>query len=145
MKNSNLGTIIEGFQSVIDNMPDYTTYEYPANNPDFNFKEVTKSVFDGMYRLIRALLQTEHFLRLNGKEGDYVLIYDTAEELDDFLNKATNKGNTVVEKLDYKGFLNLTSGNEIILCDYLCIDKLPVVIFPLRTESIPKNVEEPCL
>lgn len=145
MKNSNLGTIIKGFQSVIDNMPDYTTYEYPANNPDFNFKEVTESVFDGMYRLIRALLQTEHFLRLNGKEGDYVLIYDTAEELDDFLNKATNKGDTVVEKLDYKGFLNLTSGNEIILCDYICIDKLPVVIFPLRTEPIPINVEEPCL
>lgn len=145
MKNSNLGTIIEGFQSVIDNMPDYTTYEYPANNPDFNFKEVTESVFDGMNRLIHAILQTEHFLRLKGKEGDFVIISDTAEEIDNFLSKSTNKGDTVIEKLDYKRFLDLAYGNEIILCDYICIDKLPVVIFPLRTEPIPKNVEEPCL
>lgn len=141
MKNSNLGTIIQGFQAVIENMPDYTTYEYPADNPNFDFKQVTKTVFDGMYRLIRALLQTEHFLRLNGKEGDYVLIYDTAEELDDFLNRATNKGDTVVEELDYKGFLNLTYGNEIVLCDYTCIDELPVVIFPLRVREISSEEE----
>lgn len=141
MKNSNLGTIIKGYQSVIEHMPDYTTYEYPADNPNFDFKEVTKSVFDGMYRLIRALLQTEHFLRLNGKEGDFVLIFDTAEELDDFLNNTTNKGHTVVEKLDYKGFLDLTYGNEIVLCDYICIDRLPVVIFPLRTGKISSNEE----
>lgn len=141
MKNSNLGTIIQGFQAVIENMPDYTTYEYPADNPNFDFKQVTKTVFDGMYRLIRALLQTEHFLRLNGKEGDYVLIYDTAEELDDFLNRATNKRDTVVEKLDYKGFLNLTFGNEIVLCDYICIDELPVVIFPLRVRKISSEEE----
>lgn len=145
MKNSNLGTIIEGFQSVIDNMPDYTTYEYPANNPDFNFKEVTESVFDGMNRLLHAILQTEHFLRLKGKEGDFVIISDTAEEIDNFLSKSTNKGNVIVERLDYKGFLSLTNGDEIILCDYICIDKLPIVIFPLHTEPIPFNAEEPCL
>lgn len=141
MKNSNLQRIITGFQSVIENMPDYTTYEYPADNPDFNFKEVTKRVFDGMYRLIRALLQTEHFLRLKGKEGDFVLIYDTTEELEDFLRRSKNKGDVVIEKLDYKGFLNLTYGNEIILCDYICIDELPVVIFPLRTGKISSNEE----
>lgn len=142
MRNSNLGKIIEGFQSVIDNMPDYTTYEYPADNPDFNFKKVTESVFDGMNRLLHAILQTEHFLRLKGKEGDFVLIYDTTEELDAFLNRATNKGDTVVEKLNYKGFLNLTYGNEVILCDYICIDKLPFVVFPLRTFLNSSNEEE---
>lgn len=141
MKNSNLGTIIKGFQLVIDNMPDYTTYEYPADNPDFNFKEVTESVFNGMYRLIRALLQTEHFLRLKGKEGDFVIISDTAEEIDNFFSKSTNKGDIVVEKLDYKGFLNLTYGNEIILCDYICSDKLPVVVFPLRVGEIVSGEE----
>lgn len=145
MKDSNLQKIINGFQAVIDNMPDYTTYEYPADNPNFDFKEVTKSVFDGMYRLIRAILQTEHFLRLKGKEGDFVLIYDTAEELEDFLRRSKNKGDVVIERLDYKGFLNLTYGNEIILCDYICIDKLPVVIFPLSTYPSSSNAEEPCL
>lgn len=139
MKNSNLQKIINGFQEVINNMPDYTTYEYPADNPNFNFKEVTKSVLAGMHQLIRALLQTEHFLRLNGKEGDYILIYDTAEELDDFLNRATNKGDIVVERLDYQGFLNLTYGSEIVLCDYICIEKLPFFVFPLRAGEIPSN------
>lgn len=145
MKNSNLGTLIKGYQSVIDSMSDYTTYKYPADNPNFNFKEVTKNVFDGMNQLLHAILQTEHFLRLKGKECDIVLIYDTAKELDDFLNRSTDNGDIVVEKLDYKGFLSLTYGDEVILCDYICIDKMPAVIFPLRTEPIPLNAEEPCL
>lgn len=141
MKDSNLGTIIKGFQSVIENMPDYTTYEYPSDNPDLNFKEVTESVFNGMYRLIRALLQTEHFLRIKGKEGDFVIISDTAEEIDNFFSKSANKGDIVVEKLDYKGFLNLTYGNEIVLCDYICSDKFPIAIFPLRVEEIVSSEE----
>lgn len=141
MKNSNLGTIIKGYQSVIDSMPDFATYEYPDDNPNFNFKEVTDSVFDSMENLLHAMLQTEHFLLLKKDEMGFVIIYDNIEDLNRMLNNPTNQNEIIVEKIDYNGFLQLVKGAEIFLEDYICDDRMPCVIFPLPT-NVYSSIEE---
>lgn len=114
MQMSNFMEVINAYRTIFKAAPSESTYNYPDDNPDYDYDDILYDVTKGKEKLIEALLKTCTFAISVGNKGNVVKIFGNIEDRNkyvDEINKSLS-GKTICRTISYDEFIKYAQYQE---------------------------------